>query len=131
MKIKNLLLIDATVNFALGVLLLLSVLWAEKITSFLGVPSIENPFYPSILGAIFVGIGFALLIEYARKKENRKTGLGLAGAAAINLCGAIVLSGWLIFQPGIFQPHGVIFLWVIVCFLGLISLFEIFYRKIN
>jgi hypothetical protein len=131
MKIKILLLIDAAVNLALGILLLLSIFWADIITPILGVPSIENPFYPSILGGVFVGIGFALLIQSARHDDDQHTGLGLAGAAAINLCGAIVLSGWLIFLPGLFQPHGRIFLWIIVCFLSIISFFEIFHKRKN
>lgn len=48
--------------------------------------------YPSILGAVLVGIGVALLIQ-----NKSESGLSLAGAVAINLCGGIVLAFWLSF----------------------------------
>jgi hypothetical protein len=128
-KTKNLLIIDAFVNFVLGVLLLLSIPLAEEITHLLGVPTIDNAFYSSIMGGVFLGIGFALVIEWKRTSLDKNIGLGLNGAAAINLCGALVLSGWLIFRPDIFELRGKIILWFIVCTLGLISFFEIVVSK--
>ena len=56
MKTPLILLIDAIINFVLGILLLL---FSKKLTSILGIPPTDQYFYPNILGAILVGIGFA------------------------------------------------------------------------
>ena len=127
MKRTTLLLIDAIINFALGLLLLL---YSKEIAEFIGVPYIKNYFYPTILGGVLTGIGFALLIEYIRK-PNGLVGLGLGGAVAINLCGGIVLAFWLIFGNLDLPTKGFIFLWILVILLFGISLSElaIFYRK--
>ena len=64
----------------------------------LGVPKPNSNFYPMLLGAVILGIGIALLLErYGFSKNIR--GLGLGGAIAINLCGAIVLLIWLMTTP--------------------------------
>ena len=64
---KKLLIFDAFINLVLGVLLLS---FSEKLATFLGVPYVTNHFYPNILGAIFIGITIALLIEVYKKNEN-------------------------------------------------------------
>ena len=119
---KKLLLFDAFINLVLGVLLLS---FSEKLATFLGVPYIQNHFYPNILGAIFIGITIALLIEVYKKNENI-TGLGFVGAAAINLCGGFVLALWLIFGNLNLPTNGLIFLWILVVLLVGISLFELY-----
>ena len=75
----------------LGVLL---AAFPESVVDLLGVPASSTKFYPSILGAVLIGIAVALVIEYVRR-PTRPAGLGLCGAIAINLCGAVFLIGWL------------------------------------
>jgi hypothetical protein len=89
---KILLVVDGVVNLGLGVLLLL---YSPALAKAVGVPLTDSAFYPNILGAVFVGIAIALLVEAFRKSAGR-VGLGTVGAALINLCGAVVLAIWLI-----------------------------------
>ena len=49
------------------------------------------------MGGVFIGIALALFIEAFRERPQGLVGLGLGGAIAINLCGGLVLMGWLIF----------------------------------
>ncbi len=63
-KASTTLMIDAFINYALGILCILYPLIAETI----GVPIVENAFYPNILGAVLFGIGIALTIECYRKQ---------------------------------------------------------------
>ena len=69
------LMIDAFINYALGILCILYPFVAETI----GVPLVDNSFYPTILGAVLFGIGIALTIE-CFKKQGGMAGLGLGGA---------------------------------------------------
>ena len=120
-KNKTLLLIDGIVNLALGILLLLFPL---GLAQFLGVLVPDNNFYATILGGVIFGIGIALLIErYGFERQIR--GLGLGGGIAINLCGSLVLLGWLIFAPPVIPLRGMIILWalgILVLGIGLIEL---------
>ena len=65
-----------------------------QVVEALGAPIPENNFYANILGAVLLGIGLALLLEYSREKTG-VAGLGIGGAIIINLCAAGVLSLWL------------------------------------
>ena len=85
------LIIDAVINYALGMLCILYPFVANT----LGVPLVENAFYPNVLGAVLFGIGIALTIE-CRRKRGQSVGLGLAGAVAINLSGGVMLALWLV-----------------------------------
>jgi len=73
---KFTLLIDALINLILGVFLLL---YSENLAALLGVPIVENYFYPNILGGIFIGIALALYFETQKKTSKPTTGLGLIG----------------------------------------------------
>jgi hypothetical protein len=86
---RPLLLADAVINLALGVLLLLYPQW---LAAALGMPPVATNFFPNVLGGVLFGIGLALLIAH----HGGSQGLGLDGAIAINLCGAGVVAGWLI-----------------------------------
>ena len=121
MKTPNIILfVDAIINIFLGILLLPA---SSQLANFFGVPPLNTGFYPSILGAVLLGIGIALLIETF--KGNRKiSGLGLYGAIAINLCGGIVLAFWLIFMELHLPLRGIIFLWILVFLLLIISIVE-------
>ncbi len=120
MKRSTLLTIDALINLALGILL---ILFPFDITRVLGVSVPENAFYTSILGAVLVGIGLALLIE-AFLHPARMRGLGLGGAISINLCGAIILVIWLVGGKLNLPLRGNVFLWGLVIVLISISTLE-------
>jgi len=118
------LIIDAIINYALGILCILYPFVAETI----GVPIIENSFYPSILGAVLFGIGIALTIECYRK-QGGFVGLGLGGAVAINLSGGFVLILWLIFGDLNIPIRGHFFLWSLAIILVGISFVEVFIHR--
>jgi mannose/fructose/N-acetylgalactosamine-specific phosphotransferase system component IIC len=115
-----LLLVDALINLMLGVLL---TTFPKSVVDFLGVPDTDATFYPSILGAVLIGIGIALVIEYLRKPTGA-AGLGLHGAIAINLCGAVFLIGWLLSGRLGTPLRGQAFLWGLAVVLIVISLVE-------
>ena len=118
MNSKSLLLIiDAIINLVLGLMLLF---FPSQLVSALGIPTSASAFYPSILGAVLIGIGIALLIE-----RHRGGGLGLLGAITINLCGGIVLGLWLLFGDLQLPLRGSVFLWGLVVVLVGISMFEL------
>lgn len=121
---RTLLIMDGLVNLLLGVLLLL---FPWGMASLLGVPAPGNTFYPSILGAVLVGIGIALMID-AYGASFGLRGLGLAGAIAINFCGAGVLLIWLLFFPPDMPLRGQITLWTIAIGVLAIGAFELFHR---
>jgi hypothetical protein len=115
------LMVDAIINYALGILCILYPLIAETI----GVPIVENSFYPNILGSVLIGIGIALTIECYRNKGGM-IGLGLGGAVAINLSGGFVLILWLIFGDLNIPLRGHIFLWLLAIILLGISSIELY-----
>jgi 4-amino-4-deoxy-L-arabinose transferase-like glycosyltransferase len=119
---KTILFIDATINFILGVLL---IVFPSGIINWLGVPDSPTSFYPNILGAIFIGITIALIINVTGNKHNNSSGLGFLGAVSINLCGGAMLLLWLIFGDLNLSVNGLIFLWLLVIILILVSTIEL------
>ncbi len=117
------LLIDAFINLILGVLLLA---YSADLANFLGVPYDHSAFYPNILGAVFIGITFTLIIEAFKQKQTSSDGLGLFGAICINLCGGIVLLICLILGNMDLPVRGMVFLWVIALSVLLISSLELY-----
>lgn len=90
----------------------------------MGIPEAEPAFYASILGAVLFGIGIALTLERFGSGDVFG-GLGVGGAISINLCGGLVLAVWLI-GGGLDLPvRGYVFLWLLVLFLGGLSLAEL------
>jgi hypothetical protein len=126
LKRNKILVIDALINLLLGMLL---VLFPKNVVLFLGIPDVANAFYPSILGAVLIGIAIALCIEYRRTSAGI-TGLGLGGAVSINLCGAFIILFWLI-RGNLHIPfRGQRILWALALILIVISYFELMnYRK--
>ena len=59
MKSATILTLDAAINLALGLLL---IVFPRSVMAFLGVPIPESAFYTSILGSVLTGIGLALLL---------------------------------------------------------------------
>jgi hypothetical protein len=109
-KHRLLLTVDAVVNLLLGIGLLL---FPTGLIRVLGLPATSTHFYTSILGAVLVGIGLALLVE-VRGDRQQVRGLALGGAIVINLCGAGVLLYWLL-SGGLELPdRGRVLLWLIV-----------------
>jgi hypothetical protein len=116
-----LLIIDGSINLALGIALLI---FPSSLVAFLGVPPSQNYFYPYILGGVLFGIALALFLD-SRSTVDRASGLGLLGAAVINLCGGLVLGAWLLFGDLELPVRGSIFLWSLVTVLVGISSFEL------
>lgn len=120
MKRSIILLVDAVINFTLGVFLLF---FPKNFIEVLGLPKTDMSFYPNILGAVLLGISIALLIENY-KKQKTITGLGFVGAVVINMCGGIVLAFWLIFGSLDIPLRGYIILWSLVIILVILSSVE-------
>jgi hypothetical protein len=127
MKKKITLIIDAIINFVLGILLILFPL----VYKFLGVPESNTNFYPNILGAVLIGIAIALFIEAFRKGKSNYIGLGLIGALSINMCGGIALALWLIFGELTIPLRGQIFLWSLAFILLILSSVELIFNVRN
>jgi hypothetical protein len=122
---KVVLLVDSIINLFLGAVLLA---YSEPVIQFFGLPETYDFFYPNILGAILVGIGIALFLEYRR--EGAFIGLGLGGAISINMMGGIVLFAWLVFGNLNLALHGKIILWVLdLILLGISTIELIVYLK--
>jgi len=119
--VSVLLVIDAAINFLLGLLLLG---FSRPLTHLLGVPHTEVTFYPTILGGVLFGIGVALAIEAFRQPKGL-AGLGLGGAVAINLCGGMVLLIWLVSGALDLPLRGLVFLWTLAIVLVGISTVEL------
>jgi hypothetical protein len=102
-----LLVVDGIVNLALGIML---IFFPTQLMVALDLPKVETLFYVNILGAVLFGIGIALLLERFAGTQGM-TGLGIAGAIAINLCGGGVLTFWLLFGNLQLSKGGAIFLW--------------------
>ena len=118
---QALLIIDAGVNLLLGALLIWFPLGLARA---LGLPEAGESFYPRLLGAVLFGIGVALLIEGWANEAVAK-GLGLAGAVAINLCGAAVLM-WLLATSRVgVSGRGKTLLWALTGILIGLSVVEV------
>jgi peptidoglycan/LPS O-acetylase OafA/YrhL len=121
MERRRLLMVDGAINLILGLLLL--TFW-PPLVQWLGMPATETPFYASVLGAVLLGIGIALMIE-TRRKPGGPVGLGLAGAVAINLCGGVALAAWLLGGQLNLPLRGQVLLWLLALALVGISAFEV------
>ena len=114
---RSVLAVDAAINLALGLLL---IVFPHDVIDALGVPEVEQSFYPAILGGVLTGIGLALLIELFRGPTGL-VGLGLGGAIAINLTGAAVLAAWLASGNLDISLRGEVTLWILVASLVIVS----------
>ena len=117
MRNRLLLWCDAIINLLLGVVL---VAYPVRLFRAIGIPFTTPAFYPSILGAVLIGVGLALLIQL-RSHE----GLGLSGAVAINICGGLVLALWLLFGSLQLSTQGLVVLWALVFVLVGLSVVEL------
>jgi hypothetical protein len=116
-----LLTLDAIINIILGILILLFPLGMDRL---LGVPLPGDYFYSTILGAVILGIGIALLIErYGSAKQIR--GLGLGGAIIINFFGSGFLMILLLSSRFNLPLRGYIILWSIVLIVFITGVLEL------
>lgn len=115
------LVIDAIINFVLGIVL---IIYPVSIIRFLGIPEAVSPFYPNLLGAVLCGIALALVIEYFRSPTGL-VGLGLGGAIVINICGACILIIMMLRHSLHMPLQGHLFLWILVITLVVISAIEL------
>ena len=126
MKDKFVLLtIDGIINLALGILMLF---FPTHMIQTFDLPGADNNFYINILGAVLLGIGVALLIERSSNRL-RMSGLGIAGAIAINLCGSGTLIAWLLFGNLDLSLGGSILLWSIALIVLGVAIIEIFSKS--
>jgi hypothetical protein len=118
---KLLLTVDAIVNLILGILLLFVPVGLAR---WLGLPQTRPFFYASVLGAVLVGIGLALMLEaYGASLGVR--GLGLHGAIAINLCGGSAVLLQVMTVPLTMPARGRVILWTVGSVVVLIGLGEV------
>lgn len=110
--------LDGIGNVLLGLPLLL---FPKLVSEFLGLSTNGAIFYPPILGAIFIGIGVALLLERFKPSVG---GLGLGGAMSINLIFGVVLAGWLLLSGVSLSPRGMMILSILAVMLVGISIAE-------
>jgi len=120
MEHRTLIIIDAVINLGLGILLLF---FPTRVVAYLEMPPTDQAFYPSILGAVLIGIGVALLTSLLGK-PSPLGGLGLRGAVAINLAGAFALSGWIVWGALELTERGKAILAIIATVLILLSFVE-------
>ena len=114
--------VDSVVNVLLGLLLLI---FPPRLVEWLGLPPPSSAFYVRLLGAVILGIGVALAIEFRRQPSSPLVGLGIGGAVAINLCGGGALVAYLAFGDLSLSMEGKIVLWIlaaVVIGLGLVEL---------
>jgi hypothetical protein len=123
-KHKTLLTVDGAINLILGVVLMLS---PVGVLNVLGLPETNTDFYPTLLGAVLLGIGVALFIELFGSKKNIK-GLALGGAIAINLIGAGALAIWLLAGSLEIPTRGYILLGSVVFIVLAVGIAEIMTR---
>jgi hypothetical protein len=117
LKKRTLLTLDAVVNILLGLVLVFAPFGT---TDFLGLPPAGSFLYSSVLGAVLIGIGLALLIA-----RSGASGLGLAGAIAINLSGGLSVVIWLLAAPAARALPGRFLLWGIALAVLLIGIVEL------
>jgi len=125
MKQSTLLELDGVGNLLLGIPLLV---FPGAVSRFIGLPAVEATLYPVVLGAVFFGIGLALLVE---RFKPSLSGLGLGGAMTINLVFGVVLAVWLVMRPVALSLRGALLLWGLAVVLVAISLAEVFSLRRN
>jgi hypothetical protein len=123
MKEPVLLFLNAILYLALAFLLLL---FPFGLVGSLGVALPGVTFYASMLGAVLLGIGLALLVERSRSTLGLP-GLGINGAILINISCAVTLGIWLFFRSLNLLQIGYVLLWGLLAMVVTITLAEAFY----
>jgi hypothetical protein len=116
--VEQLLWLETLLKFVPGALLALAPIATLRV---LGLPRPDTGFWPRLCGVLLVGIAGALFLE----GTSRGHGLGLAGAIIINLSGASLLATLLVLEAGPDSARGRATVWLVVCALVTLSVFEI------
>jgi hypothetical protein len=125
----QLLAVDSFINLSIGAALLIL---PKATISFFGLPITDTTFYVTVLGAVLFGIGIALWID--RRNDNHWRGLGLFGAAVINILGGGTVFVWLLIDPFNMPFRGYLVLWVVAIIVvgtALIELLAMAHRRTN
>lgn len=115
---QQLLWLETLLKFLPGIVLVLAPLTTLRV---LGLPRPETGFWPRLCGGLLVGIAGALFLEGATQGH----GLGVGGSIIINLSGATVLATLLAVDRGPASLRGRTVVWLTVCVLVTLSVFEI------
>ncbi|MDX2258165.1 MAG: ABC transporter permease [Hyphomicrobiaceae bacterium] len=102
-----------------GAVLLLLPLTAAQV---LGLPKPRSGLWPRLLGAVLLGLAAATYMEGAAQGSR---GLGLAGAIAINLVAAAVITTLLVLEGAAETVRGRLILAILAGLLVLLALVEI------
>lgn len=119
--VQQLLLIEALVKLAAGVMLVLAPLATASV---LGLPRPPSGFWPRLLGALLIGLAAALFIEMRLPGSK---GLGLAGAIAVDIVLAFTLVAQMLAKAGAETRRGKLVMWLVTAALVVLALVEIAY----
>ncbi len=119
--VDQLLWIDALFKLSFGIALLVL---PHLLIKTLGLPKTKQAFYPRLVGALLVGLAFALMIEGA---GDASSGLALHGAVAINLSVSFFIVVRLLFADPTPTRRGRFVLWGLVFLLLALSLMQSIY----
>lgn len=116
---EQLLWVNTLIAISAGLLLLVA---PKPVAALLGLPRVDQSFYPRLLGITLVAVACALLTEgYGR------AGLGIEGMAAINLVSGVALvlvllfGGLVIAKRGRWLLRGLALTWLVLGGLGLLA----------
>ena len=117
--IQQLLWLEIILKGGTGLALLLA---PSPLARLIGLPPVGAPFWPRALGSVLVGLAIAAAFGVGLGRTN---GLGLAGAAVVNVAAAVFIVAELtIGAPGLAR-RGRLFLWLLVGVLAILSLVEL------
>lgn len=126
---QQLLWIETLLKLAGGLTLALAPLTAIRV---LGLPGTDSGFWPRLLGAVLIGLAAATFLE--GRFGGTPRGLGIAGCFLVNLAAVAMLIAQLVLsQPRLRAAsgrppqtrRGQAVLWLLVCLLSLLIVFEI------
>jgi hypothetical protein len=117
--VQQLLWIETLLKLSAGAALALAPLTVIKLA---GLPPASSGFWPRLFGGVLLGLGAAAFIEGASPGAG---GLGLAGAAVVNLLAAAVVAILAGLGAAAATRRGTAVLWTLVGVLVVLSLFEI------
>jgi hypothetical protein len=116
--------VDAAIDFLPGAVL---ALMPSQAVPLFGLPDAGSGFSIRVPGAVVIGIGTALTLEH-RRMGRRVTGLGLGGAAAINLSGVVAVAAWLLVAGSELPVRGRVTPGLVVSVLVVLSGLELAHR---
>ena len=117
--VQQLLWLEIILKGGTGLALLLA---PSPLARLIGLPPVGAPFWPRALGSVLVGMAVAAAFGVGLGRSN---GLGLAGAAVVNVAAAVFIVAELtIGAPGLAR-RGRLFLWLLAGVLAILSLVEL------